>query len=75
MDLTDTLPQIDWSIFNFMNPVTFIVAMCCLMFTIIMASEIIIFIFLKIFEFCETAFNEMDIGSPYFKKVFKRDNN
>jgi hypothetical protein len=67
----NSLPILDFSIFNTVNPMIFILCTLIIIFMIITTSEITMLVFMKIFMFCESAFNKLDLNKSLnmrFKK-------
>ena len=68
-----SLPQLDFSIFLNVNPMIFILCTLVVIFTVIIVCEITIMLFMKIFMFCESSFNKLDMnkGSNKLNVRFK----
>jgi hypothetical protein len=70
----ELMPVLDFSIFMDISPNTYILMVTALIFIVSAGTEAIVFIFIKLLEYCETAFNGLDMGKPFYKKV-KKDRN
>lgn len=72
-NIITTLPPLDFTIFQTISPSTYILIITALIFIVSAGAEAIIFIFIKLLEYCETAFNNLDLGKPSFKKEKSND--